>query len=753
MNYHLLFPKGEWKRYLTVGQRRLELWGGLECSVNRVGDSYYDQFERGGHRSRLEDLNLIADLGIRALRYPVLWEHHAGQAVDWSWADRRMERIRELGLEPIVGLVHHGSGPPHTSLLEASFAPGLAAHAAEVAQRYPWVRYFTPVNEPLTTARFSALYGHWYPHRRDPGSFIRALLNQCDAIRQAMRAVRRVIPHAQLVQTEDMGRTGSTRVLAHQAVFDNTRRWLSLDLLCGFVDSEHLLWNHLRENGASEAELDSFLEDTCPPNIIGINHYLTSERFLDERLDRYPARVHGGNGREAYADVSAVRVCAHGTIGPYGILKEAWQRYQLPVAITEAHLGCTREEQLRWLMEIWTSAQQLLQEGVDVRAVTAWSLLGAYDWNSLLTRTEGYYEPGAFDLRSPRPRPTAIAKCLRELARTGDFEHPVLANLGWWRRPERFVYPPVYPHGGKNGKLSSLKLKRMLRQSHRPILITGATGTLGQAFKRIADVRGLNCRLLSRQEMDIANADSIHAALEEFQPWAVVNAAGYVRVDEAESDAERCFRENTHGPARLAQECAARKISLVTFSSDLVFDGTRRAPYVESDAPAPLNIYGRSKAEAEKLVLEVMPSALVVRTSAFFGPWDEYNFITQILQKLRVGESVEVPSDAIVSPTYVPDLVHACLDLLMDGESGLWHLANPGQITWAELAQRIAELDEQPAHLLVPKPLESFAFPARRPLFSALASERGQVMPTLDDALRRYLSERSRVEERETARV
>ena len=89
---------------------------------------------------------------------------------DWGFADERLDRLQNLGIAPIVGLVHHGSGPRYTNLLDDGFAPGLAAHALAVAQRYPWLEAYTPVNEPLTTARFSALYGHWYPHATDAGA-------------------------------------------------------------------------------------------------------------------------------------------------------------------------------------------------------------------------------------------------------------------------------------------------------------------------------------------------------------------------------------------------------------------------------------------------------------------------------------------------------------------------------------------------------------------------------------------------------
>ncbi|HEY0408030.1 MAG TPA: hypothetical protein VGC89_20000, partial [Pyrinomonadaceae bacterium] len=91
-----------------------ELWAGIECTVNRVGEQFFDQLERNGHAARIEDLNLFAELGVRAVRYPALWERVApeqGEEPDWSWTDERLSRLRELGLRPIVGLVHHGSGP------------------------------------------------------------------------------------------------------------------------------------------------------------------------------------------------------------------------------------------------------------------------------------------------------------------------------------------------------------------------------------------------------------------------------------------------------------------------------------------------------------------------------------------------------------------------------------------------------------------------------------------------------------------
>ena len=726
----------------------LEVWAGVECTVNRVGDQYFDQLERNGHETRLEDLDLFAELGIRAIRYPVLWERTAPnglESADWSWADERLGRLRELGIRPIVGLVHHGSGPRHTSLIDPAFPEGLAQFARAVAERYPWVDMYTPVNEPLTTARFSGLYGHWYPHGRDGLTFARALLTECRATVLSMRAIREVNPAAQLVQTEDLGKTHSTPLLAYQAEFENERRWLSFDLLSGRVNRDHPMWSYLRWLGISEGELELFLDTFCPPDVIGINHYVTSERFLDERTERYPTSSHGGNGKHNYADVEAVRVCAEGIAGPRALIKEVWERYELPVAVTEVHLGCTREEQLRWLKEVWDGAVSLRHEGVDVRAVTAWSLLGAYDWNSLVTRAEGHYEPGVFDLRGSQPRPTAIARMLSDLARGREPEHPLLDTPGWWHRPERLFYPSVTCRPNDLGKQQILdfgKTQHKNPKSRRLLAIIGARGTLGKAFARLCDLRGIQYHLLTRQEMDITNPASVDAALTQLNPWAVVNAAGYVRVDDAERDVDACLRVNAEGPAILAASCARQGVPLLTFSSDLVFDGACTTPYVESNAVAPLNVYGRSKVEAEVRVLKAHPSALVIRTSAFFGPWDEYNFVTIALRHLSAGQTFVAADDSVVSPTYVPDLVHTTLDLLIDGESGLWHLANKSAIAWAQLARLAASMAGVDASRVEARPTRELGFAAPRPTYSVLGSERGMLLPSLDNAMSRYFDER-----------
>lgn len=717
-------------------RKSIEVWGGIECTINRVGDTYFDQVSMNGHYIRTNDLKMFADLGIRTLRFPLLWERLAPDSlekINWTWSDEQLALAKDLGIRIIAGLVHHGSGPRYTNLLDPEFPFKLADYARRIADRYPWIEAYTPINEPLTTARFSGLYGFWYPHARDPKLFMRMLINQCRGIIEAMKAIRSINASAQLIQTEDMGKVFSTALLDYQAQFENERRWLSFDLLTNRLDNDHPLWNWCLGTGVSERELLNFLEVPCQPSILGINHYITSNRMLDERLERYPAASHGGNGRHRYADIEAVRVGAEPIFGHTEIIQEVWNRYHQPIAITEVHMGSTRDEQLRWLDESYQSADSLIQEGVDLRAITVWSLLGTFDWDSLVTKVNGYYEPGVFDVRDGKLRPTALAQMVKRLTNGETYDHPTLDSNGWWHRSERFHYPPVPTV--PNRQMKSLTPKQ--NTTPRELIITGGRGTLARAFANLCQERSLPFRLLERQHLDIANAEAARRIIALTNPWAVINAAGYCKVDEAELDPATCFRENVIGPAILAEICAERKIPLLTFSTDLVFSGDREDPYTESQKPSPLNVYGEAKAKAEAEVLARHDNCLVIRTSAFFGPWDEHNFLIVSLRRLAQGLNVPAASNK-VSPTYIPDLVHAALDLLIDGERGIWHLTNRGETSWAEFARMAAKRGGISDHGIIEVSTDELRFAARRPAYSALASERAMLLPRLDCAIHRF---------------
>ena len=729
---------------MMMNASSLQVWGGIECTVNRVGQTWFSQLQRNGHWSRLSDLDRIAKLGIRTLRYPLLWELAAPSSpddIDWSWPDGRLHRLRELGITPVLGLVHHGSGPRYTSLVDDGFAAALAKYAGRVAARYPWVEWYTPVNEPLTTARFSGLYGLWYPHGREDRTFVRALLNQCSGIVLSMQAIRQINPDAKLVQTEDFGTTRATRALQYQADFDNHRRWISWDILSGRVDQQHPLRGYLLASGATDRELDWFCENACPPQVMGVNHYVTSDRFLDERLTRYPRSCWGGNARQQYADLDAVRVVST-PLGSWGeILRQVWTRYQVPIAITEVHLGCTREEQMRWFLEAWLAAQSARMEGCDVRAVTAWALLGSFDWNTLLTRSENHYEPGAFDVTGPLPRQTALGDLLQELIQKDASAHPALVSPGWWNRPQRLLYESTATDATAEGPCviePQRSVHRPLKSAARPLLICGSGGMLGQAFAHACSQRGLAFRAHTREELDICDSKAVDAALDELRPWGIINAAGYTRLGEAEQESQCGHRVNVGGLRTLAGAANRRQLPLLAFSSDLVFDGRASTPYVESSSVAPICQYGRINAAAEVALFAMHPEALCARVGSLFGGEDRWCSLTRALRNLADGRGVSALHDVIVSPTYVPDVVSASLDLIVDRSQGLWHLANPGSISWLEFIQRAARMAGISTDGLSGYALDDIPGGGPRPRYSALNSEKGKLMAGLDTALERY---------------
>jgi len=704
----------------------LQLWGGIECTINRIGDQYFDQLKYAGHYDRPSDIDRFAELGLKFLRYPMLWEHHQlnkhGE-IYFSRSEQRIESLRQKGFEPILGLVHHGSGPAFTNLLDENFAEELACYAGKVAEKFPWINYYTPVNEPLTTARFSGLYGLWYPHQQNDISFARMLLNQLKATVLSMAAIRKINPAAKLVQTEDLGKTYSTDYLSFQASFENERRWLTYDLLCGKLKKGDLMWDYFLRLGIPEADLEFFQHNACPPDIAGMNYYITSERFLDHDLEKYPLHTHGGNELQEYADVEAIRADHKKPWGLELLLKEAWERYNLPLAITECHLNCSREEQMRWLKETWDVANECRSAGIDIRAVTSWALLGSFGWDKLLTSPDMNYEPGVFDVRQGEPRPTALASLIKDIINKNSV-HPLALQAGWWQR------------------IKNKELKFAYREGASPILITGKTGTLGKAFARICHTRGLNYVLTSREELDITDAESIENAINEFKPWAIINATGYVRVDDAEDDQEKCFHVNCTGAVLLAEAAAKHQLHYVNFSSDLVFDGSKEEPYVETDIPNPLNVYGRSKYKAEKEISAICRNALLIRTSAFFGPWDKHNFIHAVIDTLERGEEFEAADDIFISPTYVPHLVNTTLDLLIDNISGIRHLTNNGFVSWADLAMMTATRFGLNENLVIPVSSETISWRASRPAFTVLGTSYVQLMPGLEAALERYVTDR-----------
>ncbi|HYP16777.1 MAG TPA: SDR family oxidoreductase, partial [Opitutus sp.] len=331
------------------------------------------------------------------------------------------------------------------------------------------------------------------------------------------------------------------------------------------------------------------------------------------------------------------------------------------------------------------------------------------------------------------------ARAIQSLATTGDFQHPLLSSVGWWRRRTRLEYPPISaPHTGWG---TAVDEHQEVSPGAPPLLVVGPGTPLGRALLRVCHVRGLPVVPVSRRDFNLTDPDLVFSMLAELKPWAVVNTATFPRIDDAEDDPAGCFRDNTSIPIRLAEACAESGVPLALFSTDLVFDGRSDRPYVETDATNPLNVFGRSKREMEERVGWLHPGALIVRAGATFGPWDSDNFVSMTLRQLE-DTTVQAADDTVFSPTYIPDLINTTLDLLIDGETGLWHLANQGALTWAELARQLAQQSGLPTDRVVPVPMEALGFRATRPRFSALASARGTLLPSLERALERYFVQR-----------
>lgn len=399
----------------------MEFWASPEPTIARLGaGAWRDQLAETGHDARLEDIELLAGLGVAAVRYPVLWERD-----DVAWARPRLELLRARGVAPIVTLLHHGSGPAHTSLIDPEFPTRFAGYAEAVARAFPWVERWTPINEPLTTARFSTLYGHWYPNLRDETAFGRAVVNQALAIQLAMERIREVNPGARLMITEDLqGFTAGDPSEESDVEFLRERAYLAIELVMGRVRKGHALWTYLC--GRCEVPgrlLGELAARAITPQAIGWNWYPYSERF------RFRA---GGKT----VDVGAVHVdgCA---ISPRPLLRAAHARLGLPAALSEVHVHAGEDERVRWLLQRHDDVRALANEGVPIHALGAWAAFGMVDWDSLLRERAGIAEDGVFTFApaGAAPRETAVARALRALVRNECL--PLPEAPGWWEREDR----------------------------------------------------------------------------------------------------------------------------------------------------------------------------------------------------------------------------------------------------------------------------------------------------------------------------
>jgi dTDP-4-dehydrorhamnose reductase len=306
------------------------------------------------------------------------------------------------------------------------------------------VTSYIPINEPLTTARFTGLSGLWHPHARSEEAFAELILAQTLAIRAAIDEIRQVSPAASLIVNEDVGRIFGTPPLADTTAFLNERRWLTWDLLLGRVDWHHPLHASLAVSPRTRDGLASLLDRPCPPDILGVDHYVTSDRFLDHRVDSYPTELRPVDRAVRYVDLEAVRAAGVPDGGLAGAIQDTWDRYGRPMALTEVSLAGRPDDQVAWWNEAVAVTSRARREGTDVQAVTAWAVMGSTDWHTLMCVRHDLYEPGCFDVRESPPAPTPLAGAVRLTTDTlggcagRQGASPIRLGTGWWHHDDRF---------------------------------------------------------------------------------------------------------------------------------------------------------------------------------------------------------------------------------------------------------------------------------------------------------------------------
>jgi len=282
------------------------------------------------------------------------------------------------------------------------------------------------------------------------------------------------------------------------------------------------------------------------------------------------------------------------------------------------------------------------------------------------------------------------------------------------------------------------------------LLITGSGGMLAHDVRRVAERAGHELALVDLPELDITDAAAVDALFMRERPEACINCAAWTDVDGAETKRAQAHAVNADGAGNLARAAAGLGTPLLHISTDYVFDGTpprdgegRPRPYVESDPTGPRSVYGASKLEGERQVLAASAAHTVVRTSWLYGV-DGRNFVDTMLGLAGEREAVQVVDDQVGCPTWSGHLAPALLGLLERQVHGLVHLAGAGEVSWNGFAREIFRQAEVACRVEAATS-EQMARPAPRPAWSALASERAEVlpMPPWQDGLAGYLAARA----------
>jgi beta-glucosidase/6-phospho-beta-glucosidase/beta-galactosidase len=343
---------------------------GIECSAPLVGGRRMDELVKTGHDVRYsEDFRLAAGLGVRFLRYgiPFHFVNPGPATFEWGWVDASLEACRAAGLTPIVDLMHFGVPDDLRDYQNPDVPSRFAAYARAFAERYPWVRHYTPVNEPFITAAFSARQGYWNEQRTDERSCVRALMHVMRAAVMGANEIRAIRPGAVLIQAETCHFTHPLSPAAiDRAALENELRFTTFELAFGRRLPDTVR-RHLVDNGSSADELAWFERHGSEDGwIVGNDYYETSEQEVD------------GAGR---IGTSGLR------LGYYELAQQYHERLDRPIMHTETNKSGPRAA--AWLDAQWTDVLRLRADGVPIRGFTWYGLVNHVDWDSTLTRDDG----------------------------------------------------------------------------------------------------------------------------------------------------------------------------------------------------------------------------------------------------------------------------------------------------------------------------------------------------------------------------
>jgi dTDP-4-dehydrorhamnose reductase len=282
------------------------------------------------------------------------------------------------------------------------------------------------------------------------------------------------------------------------------------------------------------------------------------------------------------------------------------------------------------------------------------------------------------------------------------------------------------------------------------ILLVGKTGQLGSDLLRVNTKHQIFAPV--RGELDICSREAVSSAIERYRPDTVINTAAFHNVPLCETEPETAFRVNCVAVRDIASACARIGALFVTFSSDYVFGGEKRTPYLEDDRPEPLQIYGMTRLAGENAALSSAPNhAIVIRTCGLYGASGAQskggNFVDKRIEDAKTYASLEMGRDQIISPTYTHDLSKAILQLIEHPERkpGVYHLVNEGECSWYDFTRTIYEIMGITIELR-PVDRNCRSGDMRRPCYSALANRTakalGITLPHWRDALERYLKEK-----------